>query len=159
MPKMKPRFKIFSILAAFVISALCLLLFALPLSPDPDSLTYLKAMIAEQGWCSVSARGDNYYIEADIAKIDNDALIFKRAATSGYNSLVVVRANSGSPILAKSVTIRFIKDPRDILELSLHEPKHGEINSYGTFTMKLYRRWSVRELFEYFCWRAKNSLK
>ena len=156
---MKPRFKIFAILVAFVIAALCLLLFALPLSFDPNSLAYLKAMIAEKGWCSVSARGDDYYIEADIAKIDNDALILKRTATSGDNSLVVVCGNSGSPILAKSVTIRFIKDPRDILELSLHEAKHGEIESYGTFTKKLYRQRSLREWFEYFCWKAKNSLK
>jgi len=157
--KMKPRFKIFVFLVPFVIAALCLLLFALLLSPDPDSLAYLQAMIIEKGWCSVSVRGSDYIIMADLAKIDNDALILTRTATSGDNSLVVVAGNSGSPVLAKSITIRFIKDQNDILELSLHEPNLGKINSHGTFTMKLYRRWNLRERFEYFRLKIKNSLK
>jgi len=156
---MKPRFKTLSILAAFAAVVFFLLLLALQLSPAPKPLADLQAMVVEKGWCSVSAGGDEYHIEADIAKIDDDALILTRTATSGDNSMVLFRGNSASPTLAKSVTIRFVKDPRDILELSLHDAKHGEIKMDGTLTIKLNCRRSLREWFEYLCWKAKNSLK
>jgi hypothetical protein len=80
---MKPRFKTLTILVACAGTALCLLLFALQLFPDPESLPYLQEMVAEKGWCSVSVEGDDWIIQADTARIENDSLILKRNATTG----------------------------------------------------------------------------
>jgi hypothetical protein len=156
---MKPRFKTLAILVACVGTALCLLLFALQLSPDTESLDYLQEMVADKGWCSISVAGDDCVIQADIAKIENDSLILKRNATTGDDSLVVVSMNSGSPALAKSVSIRFTREPTDMIELSLNQPECGEIKTSGIMCIKFERNWSLRKWYDHLRWKVKNIIK
>ena len=153
---MKPRFKTLTVLVACAGTALCLLLFALQSFPDPESLAYLQEMVAEKGCCSVSVAGDDWVIHADTAKIENDSLILKRNATTGDDSLVVITVNSGSPAFAKSVSIRFIEDPNDSLELTVHQLERGNVKTTGSMRMTFERNWSLQKLFAHLRWKLKN---
>jgi len=149
---MKPNLKTRVILTACAGTILCFLLFALHFAPDPESLTYLQKMIADKGWCSISLPGNDCVIHADIALIENDSLILKRKGTTGDDSLVVVGINSGFTASAKSVSVRFIKEPADILELTLYRPGYRRMCE----SIKIERNWSLRKWFDHLCRKIKN---
>jgi hypothetical protein len=153
---MKPRFKTVTVIVACAGTALCLLLFALQLLPDPESFAYLQEMVAEKGWCSVPIAGDDWIIHADTAKIENDSFILKRNATTGDDSLVVIAVPSGSPVFAKSVSIRFNKDPNDSLELTFDNFEHRNIKTTGSMSMTFERNWSLRKWLAHHRWKLKK---
>jgi hypothetical protein len=140
---MKPKYKKYEIAAIAVTLVFCLVLAVLLLFPVPDQLTYLQNMVIKNGRCTVSSGENDFDIQADTAAIENDMLIFKRSAATGEDSFVVISSRSGS-ILAKSVSIRFTTNPKDMLELSLQEAKGPQV-SFSTMTFKIERqsRWRL----------------
>jgi len=131
--------------------AVCLLLAALLLFPGRESLPSLQKTIVKDGSCSVAAGGDDYVIRADIALIENDTLLLKRATATGDSSLVVVHSDAGFVISAKSMSIRYIASPEERAELTIFEP---DPPYEGTLCLKL-RRYS--RLHVWF-WRLRKKM-
>lgn len=136
--------------------AICLILVAFQRSSDHDLLSSLQKMIVENGSCSIPVGGprSSIVIQANLAKIENDTLILNRSTATGDNSWVVLSGDSAS-IEAKSVSIRFLKEPTDKLEITLHEAKIGGVTSISTgqACLIINRRWSLRQWFSHY--RAK----
>jgi len=124
------------IIAILAVSLLiCLVIGSAILFPAPDQLTYLQNQINENGHCNVSSGDMNFDIQADTAIIENNTLILKRKAITGEESYVVINSKS-NPMLAKSVSIRFITTPKEMLELSISDAINKQVSFPGTFVFK-----------------------
>jgi len=151
----RPKHRKLVLLTCAIVLALCLLLTTLLLSFDYDSLASLQKTIHEDGSCTVSAGALEFVIQADIAEIKDDTLVLRKSGTTGDDALVLVRANSRS-VRARSVSLRFLSSPKDVLELSLHDTEpHG----LGVACFKLDRRWGLRQWFQHFRSKARKIIQ
>ena len=147
---MRAKYNILAVLTLLAALGLCLLLVAFQLIPDHDPLSSLQKMIVETGSCTVFAGGNACVIQADTAEIENDKLVLTRSIAEGDDSRVVVSTKSGAPAYAKSVSIRFLREPTDVLELSLDQAEFGKIKTSGIMCIKLNRRRSLRQWFDHY---------
>jgi hypothetical protein len=105
-------------------------------------------MILENGSCSIGVGGPGHVvIEADMAEIKNDTLILRKSAGTRENSLVVVIRDSSPIAYAKSASIRFLKEPTDMVELTVHQADVGITVDNMTFKINLH--WSLRKWSDY----------
>jgi len=160
----------FAIVAIAFALGLSLLLAIVLLLPDRTSLPALQNKIEETGTCSVSAQGIEFVIQADTATIENDTLILETNATTGDNALVLVNANSDT-FSAKSVSIRPITTPRDMLELKFHQlqavsagptfsvPGTLVMMRNGTLCMRFDRHWTLRQWVHHIRRKARSAFK
>jgi hypothetical protein len=153
---MRAKYNRPAILTLLAALGLCLLLAAFQLPPDHDSLSSLQKSIVETGTCTVFAGPSYYVIQADMAEIENDKLVLTRSIAEGDNSRVVLSMKSGAPAYAKSVSIRFLKEPTDMLELSLDQADFGKVKTSGIMCMQINRHWSLRQWFNHFRGKIMN---
>lgn len=150
----------YAIVACAAVLGLSLPLAIVLLLPDRHSLSALQKMIEETGSCRVSAKGINFVIQADTARIENDTLILQTSATTSDNAWVVVSANACSAS-AGTVSVRFITSPKDMLELTFHhlQPTGTLLYGTGTLCMKLDRHWTLRQWLQRFRRKLRTTFK
>lgn len=110
-----------AVVAIALALGLCLLVIWL-LLPDRNSLSALQERIAETGTCSISTAITDCVIQADTARIENNALILERNAEAGDDAWVVISIGVHS-VSAKRVSVRLTTSPKDTLELTLYDPE------------------------------------
>ena len=150
----------FAIVAIAFALGLSLLLAIVLLLPDRTSLPALQNKIEETGTCSVSAKGIEFVIQADTATIENDTLILETNATTGDNAWVIVTADARSA-RARSVSLRFITSPRDMLQLTFHDlqPTGTMPRSMGALTLTYDRHWTLRQWLQHFRRKLRTASK
>ena len=86
-----------------------------------------------------------------MAELENDTLILTRSAETGNGPLVVLSRKSVS-FTSKSISIRLLKEPTDMLEFSLDQAEYGQIKVQD-MCVRINRHWSLQQRFSHF--RAK----